>query len=1471
MESIFFMSIYESNKDEFKSRDRDRYEATLKTFNELKKLGIDSDINKLDSKLKDILIDSLFKNQDKLKDELNFIKSYFGFVGKNNLKITKISKNLFKLVEEYKKENKFKNIEIKFNDIAEDIEKKEQNKKEENDIKIIEDNKNSIIDIQGHIKTGKDNLIKEIKKLEDNFLLEEKKNKNIEFDIINKENNPQNFIFNSFYKKIFETNFGFAKLDDKEFYDEIIYKAKKLYVHGIRLGLMNKMDNNNEFLLLITEFYNIIEAYELSNKNNKYNECKKFFFPLLHLIYEYYNNKDEKKIMYYINEIINLLKNNQEKKIIKKKIFYDLLIEILMKEKRKNNNKAINEILISNLIFSKKGNDFDYFNDDLMIIPFIDEVLFNYFNYNKIEKINETIFDDISKYLDKINEIIEENKIFEEKILFYFETKIRMLFDQKYNNGREFFNKEKESFDQFINLLESLKKGHTKNKKIKELYSIAFIKCFLNKLIDFTSKNNEEIGDISGIKKYLIRNSEIMTSIKMYILKLLFDNTGNFNDFYDDYFSPSNYFKFIEEDEKIKPFLNKDDLQSESLIKSYGFDYMIIPLKEDNKNDFAEFLKDLNEIKKMDIEKEFDDSKLMENLNKNNYIDFLYCGILNSHFSFYYTYQYEEKIQIDKWILNKINNNQIEILNKNEILKNILLLFIAQTEKEKYNIQLDGLSKIKQFNYNKLLCLLISARYVLKTVSDKNEKGFFYNLVIDPLNVLSNYQIFFEYYLKAFDIFSKMDSDISYLTYRFINYIILSHLYFGYLLGNINLNNNQLKSIFGEEKINNENYLENSLFNEFDFIKDILKLVGINKKIIYFNNIFEEVSDIIIKIKLTNKDDYMNYIKSKESDIDNEIKTKVTNFNDCVEDYFKSKELIESILGGENKNEKYLYREMFIETNYFYNKKQNSFPYSYYLTSTNFCTFDDFKMQRLFFVNEENKNYPMIDCILKKERIMEIIDLLPRINRFINDIYNELILKISEEDMNKEIKETIKDIQKLNIDTFNKSLKKLINLCNKNINLNITEKSKISDVINIKDNIIYKIYEIIIEEYNEFLSKMNYIEDTNESVIIQNCSENEFINFRIYDNNKKENISAEERLCQIIYLYSNRNRIKEDNNNEKKDYLINVSNGGKISYDCELIEKMLEKEILFGKKHFSSIQKTFIFSNNVFSKERNKILDELYEKYPQREIDKNIKDKLIQFMDTNSKDTLFKLYYNIQYIIVYLMTYEKENKYDGDEITINDLIKIIENCNFKISDKLKDFMKNGDLQSLYICHLLSFYEIIELKAFEYLTKDIKNNINKDEIKVKKEYKEKILQHLNKGQNDLLIKKDILENGIKKYILRYCLGDYKEKDKILENLNTNFKDIFERKDIWEYKIFKDENKFKEESRQLIEINQKENCIVKYFYNIIFGFVNDNDNDKEELLMKNDYNDYNDDGHEDDDIMKPFLKKKTKEINNDDQED
>ena len=46
---------------------------------------------------------------------------------------------------------------------------------------------------------------------------------------------------------------------------------------------------------------------------------------------------------------------------------------------------------------------------------------------------------------------------------------------------------------------------------------------------------------------------------------------------------------------------------------------------------------------------------------------------------------------------------------------------------------------------------------------------------------------------------------------------------------------------------------------------------------------------------------------------------------------------------------------------------------------------------------------------------------------------------------------------------------------------------------------------------------------------------------------------------------------------EKKDYLINISDGGKISYDCDFIEKMLEKEFLLGKKFFSTIQKLLFF------------------------------------------------------------------------------------------------------------------------------------------------------------------------------------------------------------------------------------------------------------------------------------------------------
>ena len=83
----------------------------------------------------------------------------------------------------------------------------------------------------------------------------------------------------------------------------------------------------------------------------------------------------------------------------------------------------------------------------------------------------------------------------------------------------------------------------------------------------------------------------------------------------------------------------------------------------------------------------------------------------------------------------------------------------------------------------------------------------------------------------------------------------------------------------------------------------------------------------------------------------------------------------------------------------------------------------------------------------------------------------------------------------------------------------------------------------------------------------------------------------------------------------------------------------------------------------------------------------------------------------------------------------------------------------------------------------------------------------------------LLNQDLLINGIKKYIVRYFLGDsIRNNPHNLENIK--FDDIFNRMDIWGKNIF-DDKKFKDESNKLCSLNKKENNnLLIYFYSAIF---------------------------------------------------
>ena len=141
------------------------------------------------------------------------------------------------------------------------------------------------------------------------------------------------------------------------------------------------------------------------------------------------------------------------------------------------------------------------------------------------------------------------------------------------------------------------------------------------------SKEANNILDI--IKK---RNNNIfMKSIKVYILKLIFDKNGNFFDFRNFPFQ-LHQIEYLTNEEELGDFVNTKKIELETYKKYYGFDFMFIPNKEKSKNEiFGTIINQLLYLKKNSINNNYDDKELLEIINHHNDIDLLYCGVRSSN------------------------------------------------------------------------------------------------------------------------------------------------------------------------------------------------------------------------------------------------------------------------------------------------------------------------------------------------------------------------------------------------------------------------------------------------------------------------------------------------------------------------------------------------------------------------------------------------------------------------------------------------------------------------------------------------------------------------------------------------------------------------------------------------------------------------------------------------------------------------
>ena len=1465
--SFFFMGIYNNLANIFSNEEEDnKFQFCLMQFNEFKILGKNSNIDFINKELLNQLVELVYKNKDRLDDEINFIKEYFNFEDNPNFDYNRIKKSFLDKVNNYQAQENLEDYQVNFDNFNliddkinnknnnidtssskkniktdtdnggfsifgkddEDIEDNEfclfgtdENKSQKNEIKIDNEKKEILVkkEIPPEISGEELKIILKdlnLRKNEFYYILRIFKSYNDIEEKITFDNKYTNFFF-----EIFKNINKYEPLSNRQFYEKVIILSLQIFLSGVGINYFRNENNNQNDMYLINEFFNILEMYK------KYNLLtKQKLFSIIEKLVEYKENENGEVI-----NIIGIIENlfNEIAENIQKKSAASLFVKILCLEKNKFNLIEFNHKMI----------DFTFRNDNSFLIsnitPLLDEI-FKEEIKNKIDIeddmkernkyfcFQEGIYNPIEKMLNNSKEPKIAKKL-EEIILYYFESKITNIFSMiknKFEIKRDFYQNEdiKNYLQKSLFLLEEEfhKKLNINNRRISILFNIAFIKSFLNDYINYLYNFNQEIGNVKDINENIIEGNainEFRTSIKLYVLKLFYKILGDYYDFFNFNYTHYQINYFQEEDIKNLSEWNENNEINNNKIKIYGFDYLFLPIKDEEIQELISIEKRMINI----CQNNNNDNDLITMVNHCSNMDIFLCSIINlfiSNFKEKYYFDSNTYKNISSFLFDNLKNNKF--IRINHLLKEILLFFIDIEKYENRFINNNEMNfRTNTLSYNQILSLSFSLRFVFNTIINNKEKSFLYQMLIGNENILTGKNTFIGLYNKEYSFYKLRN--INQLTFTIIRFIILSHIYFGFLLNSINISN--INIIFGnlEENVKLIDLME----NDYELIKKILSLKGIKNIIVFMNYIFNDIKSIIANILSDNLNEQI--IIDMETKIENEISKYLENFVFYEDEYYT---MVDKMKNNFLKNNKF--KNIITEEKKIYNESnlEKEYPYIKYFTLTNFCGFEDFKNQFLYLVNDKS-NYPMINCLINNNDIIIIINNLHYINHFFNEINNDLMLKINRDEANKTIGMVLDGNIKNIINEFNEK----INEINKHINLNnkigeIKNDTKIIDIINIKDNSINKLFDDFIKIYNDFLTSTKIYKDNKkiiEPITIQEATKNDFIYLPVIkekNNNDDYNPNEKtiyEHLNELLYLYSKRNRFY-------KNDLLNVSNGSKINYDFTQIENILEKEYLYGKKPFKTEQQTFIFSNEIFSNERNHLIEDLIEKYPQEEIKDNMfKAEIDKFFNDNNKtkNDFERIYINLQYLIIFVVNYKLNF---NEEININNQIKkynldyiskILRKKNYLINELLSEFFHNYS-DTLGINNLLFLYEKAEIKYFDYKSEEISKNVN---IINNQDNFEKIEEYLKTNNSGSLLNEIALLEGTKKYIMRYCMGDYQDKNEIMKKIDLN--KIFEKKSIWTFVHCNNEKGdiFKDEINKLLKLNEdNNNNLMNYILKKLF---------------------------------------------------
>ena len=640
----------------------------------------------------------------------------------------------------------------------------------------------------------------------------------------------------------------------------------------------------------------------------------------------------------------------------------------------------------------------------------------------------------------------------------------------------------------------------------------------------------------------------------------------------------------------------------------------------------------------------------------------------------------------------------------------------------------------------------------------------------------------------------KVVRNLSQITYRLLNYILYSHLFFAKLLTNKTYFDDYKPEDMKWEEVLKESWerLEKELIN--------IKIDSIEKFMNYiFVNLFPELN------KIECIDNYETLIK-KENDLDSYIQKLIKDFEKDSKDFN---------IDGDEKSFINLLTEKFGPEQYKDNFEE--FPFYEFFYYTNYL--DDKYIYEKIKKEDENK-YSILKMYLdnrinsksdknKNKNFMENMHIF---NKALNIISQKYSNNISKEDAEKiKLKDTeIYKENKENSELFDGFVEfyKNVKLDEIKYKPNLTIDNKLCDFFMHDDTDFGRIYEII---YKYFIKQQNEnIKNLYEKKGIYNLSDKIKVNVQQLDKNEIFNLKLPDNISfiDVIFNLSYRRMLDLYPNGYSiyKEYVINYELIEETITDLLLNNKQLLNE---SSKENETITK-FIYNDELFSNQISNHITNLKSKYNNNN-NISLDDKVIiyKFYKENNDNNIIQ---NIIKDFLKLINLLNKNKTENNN---NDYI-------INADTKIEDILDKVEDISQYFPSIFKDNKTLTVdkttEIFDYYLKCIYEDVSSDLIL----YQEKLDNNTENMINEFFkkdrnINRKDLATALRLFMTLVLYLESDKKKKIELNNNNIINYIIRAEDLWEKKIINDE-KYIKELNELKKMNIPINKII-YLYEII----------------------------------------------------